>query len=652
MPAMKSLSQKIVVLLVLLSVALSACQPGTGETSAPTPPSISSTLTPGPAYTPTPLPARVLSVCLGETPNTLYPLGAPNAAAHSVLAAIYDGPFDVVKYEYQPVILEKMPSRTDGDAQVNTITVTAGNKVLDANGNTTVLETGTRVRPAGCQRDDCAIAFDGKTPISMDLMFVEFRIKPGLLWSDGTPVTAEDSVYAYTLAKDESTPGSKYIFDRTQMYEAADEATIQWWGIPGFVDPTYYTNFWMPLPQRLWEQFSAAELQTVDISARRPMGFGPYVIKEWSADTLRLVKNTHYFRSEEGLPKFDELIFRIVPNADAALSALIEGRCDLIDSTVALDAQVSLLRELDHKGQAKAYFGETPTVEWLSFGITPASYDNGYTAGVDRPNIFGDARTRQAIAYCLDRQKVVDTVLYGLVPVPDTYISAEHPLHTDSLTVYPYDPSTGKRLLDEIGWRDHDNSPITPRHAQGVDRVQTGTELTFTYITTSATQRRQVADILSQSLQGCGIGVNVVHIPQIEFYAEGPAGPLFGRAFDVAVYAMSTLTAQPPCARFTIAEIPSADNRWVGTNVGGYQNTAFDAACAAALQSTPDEATFVENFHITQTVFSQELPAIPLYNRVETAAARFDFCNFSLDPTAASDLFAIEMFDYGDSCLP
>ncbi len=647
---MKILLQKIIVPFLLLSLILSACQPGTEETSAP-PPDLP-TLTPGPANTPTPLPARVLSVCLGEMPNTLYPLGVPNAAARGVLSAIYDGPFDVVKYAYQPVIVEKMPSRADGDAQVNPIAVAAGNEVLDAEGNPTLLATGTRVRPAGCRSGECAIVFDGKSPLSMDQMFVEFKMKPGLLWSDGIPVTADDSVFAYNLAKDEDTPGSKYIFDRTQSYEAADDVTIQWWGTPGFVDPTYYTNFWMPLPQRLWEQFSAEELQTVDISARLPMGFGPYVIKEWSGDTLHLVKNKYYFRSAEGLPKFDDLIFRVVPNADAAMTALIEGRCDLIDSTVALDAHVSLLREMNDKGQAQAYFGQTPTVEWLALGIVPASYANGYTAGVDRPDFFGDPRTRQAVAFCLDRQKVVDSVLYGLVPVPDTYISAEHPLRTTSLTVYPYDPSAGMNLLDSVGWRDHDNDPATPRHAQGVDRVQNGTELTLTYLTTSATQRRLVADILSASLRACGIGVNVSHISQVDFYAEGPPGPLFGRGFDMAVYAMSTLTVQPPCARFTAAEIPTAENHWIGTNVSGYKNPTFDAACAAARQSLPDDAAYVQNYHLTQTLFSQELPAIPLYNRIETAAARFDFCNFSLDPTAASDLFSIETFDYGDSCLP
>jgi peptide/nickel transport system substrate-binding protein len=647
--AMKSLSQKILVLMVLFSVVLSACQPGTEET--PAPPS-SSTLTPGPAYTPTPLPTRVLNICLGETPNTLYPLGVPNAAARSVLAAIYDGPFDIVNYQYQPVILEKMPNLADGDAQVNPVTVSAGDEVVDADGNLTLLATGTRVHPAGCRSGDCAIAFDGTNPVSMDQMFVQFKLLPDLLWSDGTPLTADDSVYAYTVAKDAATPGSKYIFDRTKSYEAADETTIQWWGKPGFVDPTYYANFWMPLPKRIWEQFSATELQKGELSSRTPMGYGAYVMKEWKGDTLHLVKNPYYFRSADGLPKFDELIFRVVPDADAAMSALIEGRCDLIDSTVSLDSQVSLLLEMDRTGQLQFYTGQTPTVEWLAFGINPASYDNGYTLVVDRPDLFGDARTRQAIAYCLDRQSVVKNVLYDLVPVPDSYISAENPLHSTALAAYPYDPAAGMKLLDSIGWRDHDNDPATPRHAQGVDRVQTGTELTLTYITTSATQRRQVADILSQSLRGCGIGVNVVHAPQLDFYAEGPSGPLFGRNFDLAEYAMSTVTTQPPCARFTSAEIPNADNHWVGTNLSGYKNPAFDAACTAARQSLPDEAAYVENYHLTQTILAQDLPAIPLYNRIETAAARFDLCNFALDPTAASDLFAIETFDYGDSCLP
>ena len=640
---------------VLLAVmfVLSACLPfgGTDTAEAPTQPFTLATLTP--AVTPTALPTRVLSVCIGEQPNTLYPFGELNGAARSVLAAIYDAPFDTVGYDYQPGILQKMPNLADGDAQVNPVAVRPGDQVVDTAGELTLLEAGSRVRPAGCRSDDCAITYDGNSSLSMDQMFVQFRFAADLKWSDGTPVTADDSVFAFNLAEDDNTPGTKYVFDRTLTYEAADESTVQWFSRPGFVDPTYFTNVWMPLPQKLWGQFTSKDLQTIDLSSRVPMGYGAYVMKSWEGDTIRLTKNQYYYRSAEGLPKFDELIFRVTPDADAAMSDLLEGRCDIIDSTVHLDAQVSLLMELKRTGQLQSYFGETPTMEWLALGINPASYDDSYNPNVqhDRPDFFGDARLRQAIAYCIDRQKVADSVLYGLVPVPDTYISSSNPLYASGLTKYEYNPVEGQKILENLGWRNYDNNPDTPREAIGVDRVPPRTPLVITYITTSATQRRQVAEILAEGLRSCQIGLEVVHLSQADFYAEGPQGPLFGRQFDLAAYAMATTTILPPCARFTSTEIPNAANNWVGTNLSGYKSPAFDAACKSATQALPDEAAYREAYRQTQTIFADDLPAIPLYNRIEISAARFDFCNFILDPTTATDLYAIETFDYGESCL-
>ncbi len=643
-------SLRCVVPVLIAMLLLSAC--GTQELSPTAPPvPFLPTLTPSPAYTPTAPPPRTLTICLGAQPNTLYPLGGPNAAARSVLEAIYDAPFDVISYEYRPVILEKIPNIQDGDARIFSISVTTGQQVVDAEGNLVLLQAGTRIRPAGCRSDSCVIPFDGINPIAMDALSVDFRLRSGLLWSDGTPVTANDSVFAYTLARHNDTPGPKFIFDRTQSYEALDERTVRWTGKPGFLDPTYFTNFWMPLPKRLWEQFSAAELQRAEISSRLPMGYGPYIIQEWTDTVLRLVRNPYYFRAEQGLPKFDELIFRLVPDPEAALAALLDGRCDLIDSTVNLDAHTALLLEMDQTRQIRAYFGQTPTVEWLALGITPASYDDGVHL-TDRPNYFADPRLRQAIAYCLNRETVVKNVLYGLSTVPDSYILATHPLHAASLPSYSYDPQKGQQILTNLGWIDHDNDPHTPRRARGVPGIMNGTELQLNYLTTSAAQRRQVATVLSQSLRECGIGVNLIHLSQLEFYAEGPAGPLFGRNFDLAEFAMSTLSILPPCERFTSQEIPSAANRWVGTNVSGYKNPAYDTACSLARQSLPHEATYGENYRQTQTLFAQDLPAVPLYFRIETAASRPDFCHFRLDPTTSSDLYAIEAFDYGPACVP
>ena len=304
---MKLHHQKLLPALFLLAFALPACAPQVTEIPAlpETPAS-----TPPPAVTPTPTPAaRSLTVCLGEEPNTLYPYGNLNSAARSVLSAIYDGPLDVVDYEYEAIILEKVPNIEDGDAQVSPITVSAGTEVVDASGNLVLLSTGVKVHPSGCRSEDCAITYDGSSTLEMDQLVVTFTMLEGLMWSDGEPLTTADSIYSFTVASDIETPGSKFLIDRTQTYEAADDQTVQWWGKPGFIDPDYQTNFWMPLPEHLWSQFTPAELLRVDIASRMPVGWGPYILDEWEAEkSLHLVKNLNYFRADSNLRGYDMIL--------------------------------------------------------------------------------------------------------------------------------------------------------------------------------------------------------------------------------------------------------------------------------------------------------------------------------------------------------
>jgi peptide/nickel transport system substrate-binding protein len=640
-------------LFVLITVLLSACQFPMGVDNATPVPTVEPPSAPTP--TATPVASRTLTICLGEEPNTLYPLGGPNAAARSVLEAIYDGPIDVVSYNYRPTILARIPSVAGGDALIETAPVQAGSMVVDDAGNLVSLATGLSVRPAGCRSSDCAITYDGVSPLEMDQMIISFTMLEGLVWSDGEPLTAEDSLFAYNLAKDEGTPGSKFLFDRTQTYEATDETHIQWWGIPGFIDPTYYTNFWAPLPRHAWEQFTVAELPQIDIVARTPLGWGPYVMEEWApGEHLTLTKNIRYFRAEDNLPVFDSLVFRIVPDPNAAMSDLLAGACDILDPTINLDGQLSLLLQMQTDRQALALTSTTNTIEWLGLGITPATYDDGYstTSPQDRPDFFFDKRTRQAIALCLDRQKVVDTVLFGLSVVPNSYVSPENPLYNSAISPYPFDPAQGNQILQQVGWRDQDNDPATPRQAFGVQNVPQLTPLVLNYYTSSATQRRQVSEILAQSLSQCGIGVNVSYLSYVDLYAEGRAnGPLFGRNFDLAEFAMGSSSLQPSCSWYTTAQIPTASNNWVGANVTGYKNSEFDAACAWAQQQTPDDQAYRDAYSLTQSIFNADLPAIPLYLRLKVAAARPDMCDFDLDPTA-NTLWNIESLDYQTTCAP
>ena len=646
------LFKRVVTLLffgLILSVAVAACKLPflqSKVTSTPVP-----SVTPAPLPTATPVPSQ-LTVCLGQEPNTLYPFGGPNTAARSVLAAIDDGPIDTIGYDYQPVILTRLPSLENGDAQIIKTAVQAGTQIMDADGNLVLLAQGTRVRPAGCRGDDCVITYDGTSPLEVDQMVVNFRMRPDLTWSDGTPITSDDSVYAFTIASDPASIADTFLLDRTQTYEATDPQTLQWWGKPGFVDPTYFTNFWAPAPKHLWSKFPPSQLLTTDISTRSPVGWGPYTVQEWApGDHIKLTKNAYYFRAADGYPKFDTLSFRFIADPNTALSELVAGRCDILDPTIHLDAQASLLEEMQKGEQAQAFFTPGMTIEWLGLGTVPASYDNGYDPVYqkDRQDIFGDPHTRQAIVYCLDRQSVVDNVLLGRTTVPLTYVPIKHPVYDPDLDPIPFDPSTGNSLLEQAGWRDTDGNPSTPRKAVAVKNVTAGTPLVLNYYTTTATQRRQVVDILTKSLAQCGVGLNVQYMSQNDLYGPGPQGPLFGRNFDLIEYAMGVNGVEPPCGWFTSNEIPTASNSWIGTNVTGYKNKEYDAACRTAQLSIPGEQGYVDAYRQTQVLFAADLPSIPLYYRLRIAAARPGICHFDLDPTA-NPLWNIEAIDSGEAC--
>ncbi len=355
-------------------------------------------------------------------------------------------------------------------------------------------------------------------------------------------------------------------------------------------------------------------------------------------------KNPNYFRAAEGLPKVDKLIFRIVgEEPNPAIAALAAGECDILTQDTHLDDQAELLIKMEKAGALIPTFVTGTVWEHVDFGINPVET-------YDRPDFFEDVRVRQAIAMCLDRQKVVDTVLYGLTSVPNSYIPSSHPLYNPDVKAYPFDVAAASQLLEQAGWRDQDNDPGTPRQAWGVADIPAETPLVLNYWTTGAAQRRQVSQILAESLAQCGIKVNVQYYDFNEFYAQGPDGPLYGRKFDLAEFAMGSTGVEPPCEWFTSAEAPSAANHWVGANFSGYTNAAYDSACLSARGALAGEAAYAAGYRDTQAIFAEDLPIVPLYWRLKVAAARAGMCNFSLDPTASSDLWNIEAFDYGSAC--
>ncbi|HEX9618313.1 MAG TPA: ABC transporter substrate-binding protein, partial [Anaerolineales bacterium] len=381
-------------------------------------------------------------------------------------------------------------------------------------------------------------------------------------------------------------------------------------------------------------------------------------------DRITLSRNPHYFRAGEGLPRFDRLVFRFIGvNLTSNMADLLSGECDLLDVEAVSgdEMETQRLLEMDAEGLLQAHVTTVRTWEHADFSIGHADYDYGYQPGRDRPDLFGDPRTRQAIAHCMDRQSLVDELLYGRSQVPLTYVPQEHPLFNPDVANYPFSISRGSALLEEAGWLDLDGDPDTPRTAQGVPDVPDGTPLSFAYWTTEASIRQQVAPILKETLAQCGVQLHVQHFPAAEFFADAPEGDLFSRRFDMAEFAWLS-DFLPPCDLFMSENIPGDPEAlnpdgsrrfpmgWAGQNNSGYSNPEFDEACQAAREALPGGPGYVENHHRAQEIFAEDLPAIPLFQPVWVTAARADFCGHQMDPTAYSDTWNIEAYDYGEGC--
>jgi peptide/nickel transport system substrate-binding protein len=642
--------------LLIGSVVLGACtsQSDTNQAATLTAASAAAVIEPTvPEPTATDAPKRSLVVCMGQEPDTLFLYGGSTRSMWTILEGIYDGPFDMVDYEPQAVILEKMPDLENGLAVSTPVEVQRGDYVIDANGDLIVLDREASVLPSGCTDISCAQTWDGKTQLRMDQLTAKFSLLPNLTWSDGKPLTSADSVYSYQLAADPAFKTSVFVNQRTSSYLALDDRTVEWKGIPGYFPDQYQTYFWTPLPQHQLGAIAPADLLASEQAIKTPLGWGPYKIQEWvKGDHITLEKNPLYFRASEGLPKFDNLVFRFIGDyADQNIAALLSGECDVVDQRSLLIEELETVLTLQKNNELKAYTVPSAEFEHIELGIKPASYDDGYNPfGVDRPDFFGDVRTRQAVTQCINREGIISRWLLDQTKIP---VGLYPPGYIYSLVdpePLPYDAEAAKVLLDQIGWKEYDGDPATPRTAIGIPGIPDGTSFTVKYVTTTDALRVKIVQHVADHLKDCGIALEVETVDPAVLYAAGPEGVLFGRNFDMAQFAWSAGLTNP-CVHYQTDQIPQAENQWLTVNLGGFSDENYDAACYTATHTLPTagEAYTKQQLNV-QTQFIEKLPIIPLYYRLKTVVSRTDFCGLTLNSSTRSALYEIEAYDYGETC--
>jgi len=588
-------------------------------------------------------------------PNTLYEYAVGGnresvLARAAVLDALGDGPIDHRAFDYQPVILQKLPSLKDGDAVVEAATVRDGEALVDTVGNIVGLGAGVRYfDPSGNEQ-----VYNGKAgSVQAMKMTVAFKLLPALKWEDGEPLTTDDVLFAWEISKSPDNPAANhFLTTRMQDPTVVDTQTIRWTFLPGYKDSLYYTRLPVPFPRHLYGELTASQILADDKANHKPLSFGAFKLDEWKAgEFIKLSRNPNYFRASEGLPHLDKLTFLFVPEPDQLVAQLLAGACDVGLGAKAgtqdsiFEGQVPKLLDAELKKKLAPQFVTGATFEHLDFNISPAE---GY-GGLGGKGLFQDVKIRQAFAYCINRQELVSGLLNGRSEVPPAYVPTTHPLYDPTgITIYKFDPAQGRALLSEAGWQDSNNDGVVDKGGQSLS-------LNYAYGPTGNTLRAAVAQALKAQLKdNCGIEIKLQELSRTDLFGSFPDGVLFGRRYDLGQFAWVT-DVEPPCTLYTSREWPGAgdgqpDQYGVATgypeggNNVGYLNPAFEDACFQAVNAL-DPAEKKRLHHEAMKLFAQDVPSLILFVKFKIGVAVPGVSGFLLDPTQNSDLWNVEEFN-------
>jgi peptide/nickel transport system substrate-binding protein len=277
---------------------------------------------------------------------------------------------------------------------------------------------------------------------SSDHLTWTYKIRKGLKWSDGVPLTAQDAAYTFNRIINgsfEQTNYGNYVANITKA-EAPDDTTL----VLTVSKPTpIMVRLAVPiLPEHIWKPIDEKAVQTYK---NEPIvGSGPFIFEQHqTGQFLRFKANPNYFL---GAPKIKELVFRIFQSEDTMVAALKKGEIDFADS-LGSTSFASL------KGAAGI---TTVPAEYSGFDElamnTGAATDKGAAIGDGNPALK-DKRLRQAIDTAIDRKTLVDKVLGGYGQQGSTIIPPIYALtHLEPANHRDFDIAKANQMLDDAGY--------------------------------------------------------------------------------------------------------------------------------------------------------------------------------------------------------
>lgn len=428
---------------------------------------------------------------------------------------------------------------------------------------------------------------------------VVFQLRRDVRWHDGEPVTARDVVFTFERAKDPETAsllGEAYLGDVARA-EIIDSFTVRF----DFERPHAQAMedfWWAPMPAHLLESVPPSELRNAPFN-REPVGSGPYRFVRWRAnDQLVVERNPDFPEALGGPPYLDRVVFRVIPEAATLLTEQLTDRLD-----------VDLNVEPDQAEQIEDH----PRLDLIAYpGRTFA-----YIGWNNRREPFTSPAMRRAMTLGINRQEIVDALLFGYgVPALAT-IPPWHPFYAKDLEPLPYDPTEAGKLLDAEGWKD--------RRGTGMRENGAGVPLRFTLKTSDSPLSRAVVEVVQAQLRRIGVGVRL-EVLEFQTLLSQHRARDFDAVFSSWVLDNFQMTSTPASLFHSrLADVPESSNR------SGFADPRADRLIEEGATATNDDDA-AETWRDFAVLLQELQPFTFMYWREELSSTSARIQGVVMDP--------------------
>ncbi|MCY4117146.1 MAG: ABC transporter substrate-binding protein [Caldilineaceae bacterium] len=401
--------------------------------------------------------------------------------------------------------------------------------------------------------------------VSADGLTYMFKLHEGVLFHDGTELTADDVAYTYNYYRNPDN-GAPIVgrFTGIGSVEAADKYTVQ--VNMDDVNAASLTS-WATVP--ILQSAYHAEVGE-DTYRTAPIGTGPYKLKEWRpAEFTELEAFDDHFR---GRPNIDVLREDIVPEPSVRMIALQTGEADSAVWPLLVEDSIYLESEPD----------------FINFR-TLANSIKHFPLNNSIPQL-AEKEVRQAMMNALDRQRIIDDLWNGAAQVSHSNLTPASPYHHTGLKQYDFNPQEAMALLDGAGW------------AAGSDgiREKDGTKLSFTITTITGDQaRRPIAELAQLMFADVGIDVQLEEAPVATILQGMREGTM-----DASLYNWTYGTAVEPDPFSTLHSTG-------GNNFAQLNHARIDELIEGGLKVVSYEER-EPYYHEIQEIFVEEQPVLNL----------------------------------------